>query len=352
MNKNSSILKVNTKNLLKNYYFFRRKKNNLIVAVTIKANAYGLGFFEIFKIFKNIGCKHFFVATLEEGLKIKNKDKNTKIYILNGIQDNKLKIFKDNNLIPIINTHKELQTINRSDINFGLHIDTGLNRLGIDHNDIRKEIFDNSKIEIVISHLASADESNNKFNTIQKNRFQEIIKKFKSKKIIYSLSNSSGAVLSKSFLFNMIRPGIGIYGGNNNNKLLINNLKPVVQLSAKIIQIKTINKNEYIGYNQTYKTKKQIKIAIIGIGYADGIPRHLGNKGFVYYKNNKFKILGRISMDSITIDITKSNHNLKTGLFIDLINKENGIENFANQCNTISNEVLTNIGERVEKIYD
>ena len=148
----------------------------------------------------------------------------------------------------------------------------------------------------------------------------------------------------------MIRPGIGLYGGNNNTSLK-KYLKPVVTLSGKIIQIKNINKNEFVGYNQTYKTKKNIKIAIIGIGYADGIPRILSNKGIVYYKKNKFRIIGRISMDSFTIDISNSKHNLRVGMFVDLINHKYGIDHFANQYNTISNEVITSIGSRVKKIY-
>ena len=244
-----------------------------------------------------------------------------------------------------------MELVTLSKINFGIHIDTGINRLGIDYKNIPKYIFDNKNICLVMSHLASADEIKNQYNQIQRDRFKNIIKKFKSKSIIYSLANSGGSVLSKSFLFDMIRPGIGLYGGNNNNKLLSKKITPVIKLSGKIIQIKTINKNQYIGYNQTFMTNKKTKIAIIGIGYADGIPRSLSNRGIIYYKNNKFKIIGRISMDSFTIDITKSKNNLKVGMFVDIINHTYGIEDFAKQCKTISNEVITNIGIRAKKIY-
>ena len=122
-------------------------------------------------------------------------------------------------------------------------------------------------------------------------------------------------------------------------------------LSGKIIQIKHLNKNEFVGYNQTYKTTKKIKIAIIGIGYADGIPRLLSNKGVVYFKDEKYRIIGRVSMDSITIDISKSKHKLKIGSYVDIFNKNYGIENFANQCSTISNEIITSIGQRVKRVY-
>ncbi len=349
---NSFILKINTKNLIKNYNFFKKRKKNIIVAPTIKANAYGLGDKKIFNLLLKFKCKHFFVATVEEAIKINNQNKKINLYVLNGIQDYDLKLFSKNKIIPIVNTIDELKTAIKNKIHFGLHIDTGINRLGIKYNEIPNLVFNNKNIKILISHLASADEKNNNYNNIQKNKFLQILKYFDNKKLICSLANSNGSVLSNSFLFDMIRPGIGLYGGNNNNNFLKKYLKPVVTISGKIIQIKTINKNEYIGYNQTYKTSKKTKIAIIGIGYADGIPRILSNKGIVYYKREKYKIIGRISMDSFTIDISNSKHNLKVGKFIDLINHDFGIDNFANQYQTISNEVITSIGSRAKKIYE
>ena len=351
MIKNSCILKIYKKNLLKNYHSFKNKKTNLIVAPTIKANAYGLGDIKVFNLFKKEGCKYFFVATLEEGIKLKNKNKKIFIYVLNGIQNYNLKLFKDNNIIPIINTRNELKKITKTNLKFGLHIDTGINRLGIDYRELPKSIFNNQKIDLIMSHFASADKINSKYNDKQNEIFSNIIKKFSKKKLIYSLSNSNGATISKKYLYNMIRPGIGIYGGNNKNILLKKIIYPVVCLKAKIIQIKTIRKNEFIGYNQTYKTNNRIKVAIIGIGYADGIPRKLSNNGCVYYKKSKFKIIGRISMDSLTINISNSKHILKVGNYVDLINFSHGIEDFADQCDTISNEVITSLGERVKKIY-
>ncbi len=350
MIKDCFILKVNTKNLIKNYNFFKNRKKNLIVAPTIKANAYGLGDKKIFNLLVKNNCKYFFVATLDEGIALKNKNKKIKIFVLNGIQNYNHKIFMKYNIVPIINSLDELKRVKNTKLKIGLHIDTGINRLGITYNNLPKIIYNN--IELILSHLSSADEKYNLYNDLQKNRFKYLSKLNKDKKIIYSLANSSGSTLSKSYLFDMIRPGIGLYGGHNNNKILKKNLKPVVKLSCKIIQIKSINKNQYIGYNQTYKTNKKIKIAIIGAGYADGIPRILSNKGVVYYKKNKFKIIGRVSMDSFTIDISNSKNNLKIGSMIDIINHQYGIEDFAVQCKTISNEVITSIGSRVKIIYE
>ena len=159
-----------------------------------------------------------------------------------------------------------------------------------------------------------------------------------------------GVILGKDFHYDLVRPGISLYGGHYNTKLK-KYIKPVVKLKAIILQIKQILKNEFIGYNQTYKTKKKIWIAIIGIGYGDGISRMLSNKGFVYYKKHKFRILGRISMDTITIDISKSNKLLKIGQFVEIINYSHGIDELAKQCKTISNEILTSISNRVPRIY-
>ena len=352
MIKNSCILKVNKKNLISNYKFFKNLRKNIIVAPTIKANAYGLGDKEIFNLLRNIGCKNFFVATLEEGLKLNNRDKNINIFVLNGIQNYNLRSFTENNLMPIINTTFELRKVLKNNIRFGVHIDTGINRLGINFKSLPQSIFKSDKIFIVISHLSSADEKKNNYNIKQKNNFIKIANKFSYKNnILFSLSNSNGAVLSKSYLFDLIRPGIGLYGGNNKNYFLRKNLKPVITLSGKIIQIKLINKNEYIGYNQTFRSKNKIKVAIIGAGYADGIPRSLSNKGIVFYKDSKFKIIGRISMDSFTINITNSKHNLKVGTLIDIINHTHDIEYFADKCDTISNEVITSIGPRVRRVY-
>ena len=128
-------------------------------------------------------------------------------------------------------------------------------------------------------------------------------------------------------------------------------IKPVVTLKSKILQIKEINKNEFIGYNNTFKTKKKITVAIIGIGYADGISRILSNKGKVYSNNQSFKILGRISMDSITIDISQKINLLKVGDYMELINHAHGIDKMAKQCNTISHEILTSISKRVNRVY-
>ena len=346
----SGILNINTKNLIYNYNFFKKLKKNLIVAPTIKADAYGLGAKKIFNLLLRLGCKHFFVATLNEGLKLNNKNNLIKIYVLNGLQDYKLNKFTKSNLIPVVNTIEEYERIKNSNIHFAIHIDTGLNRLGISSKNIKMLDFKNNNIKLIISHLSSSDEYKVKFNIKQKKLFNTFTTKM-TRDVIFSLANAHGSILDKSYLYDMIRPGIGIYGCFENQKLE-KKIKNVLIFKGKIIQIKDLEKNQYIGYNRTFKTKTETKIAIIGLGYEDGIPRSLSNKGFVYFKKDKFKIIGRISMDSFTIDISKCSHDLKVGMHVDIFNDEHKVDKFAQKCNTISYEVLTSIGNRVYRNYE
>jgi len=349
--KETGILTINTGSIINNYNFFKKLKKNLIVAPTIKANAYGLGDKRVFNLLLENSCKHFFVATLEEGLKLKNKDKLINIYILNGLQDYNLNKFFKSNLIPVINSIEEYEKVKNSGLKFAIHFDTGINRLGIPIEYSKKINFINKNIQLIISHLSSAVEYKSNYNLKQKKIFTTLKKKIKNNKVIFSFANSHGAILDKSYLYDMIRPGIGIYGGFQNKKLG-KRIKNVINLKGKIIQIKYIQKNQYVGYNRTFKTKTKIKVAIIGLGYEDGIPRSLSNNGYVYFKKNKFKIIGRISMDSFTVDISKSSHDLNVGMFLDIINNDHKIDKFAKICKTIPNEVLTSIGERVYRKYE
>ena len=351
----SSILEIKTKNLIQNYKTLSKFSKTGLSAAVIKANAYGLGSIKVFDLLYKNGCRHFFVVTINEALELRKKYKKGYIYVLNGIGINEISIFKKNNIIPIINSNENLLLLDKklknkkSHFKIGLHFDTGINRLGIPIKKIDKNLINKFNICIILSHLASADEKENKYNLYQNNNFIKSLTLFKNVKLI-SFSNSAATFSNKKFHYNLLRPGIALYGGyfDKKTKKLI---KPVIILKAKILQIKKLNKGEYVGYNQTYRTKKMIKIAILGIGYADGIFRKLSNKGFVFYKKRKFNIIGRVSMDSITVDISSYKGNIKVGSYMEIINEKFDIEKMAKKCATISNEILTSISSRVKRIY-
>ena len=198
MIKESGILNINTNNLIYNYNFFKKLKKNLIVAPTIKANAYGLGDKKVFNLLLKNSCKYFFVATLDEGLKLKNKNKLINIFILNGLQDYNLKRFFDSNLIPVINSIEEYIRIKNSGLKFAIHVDTGINRLGIPIQKIEEIDFKNKNIQLILSHLSSADEYNNNYSLKQKKIFTRFKNKFNNNKIIFSLANSHGAEIGRA----------------------------------------------------------------------------------------------------------------------------------------------------------
>ena len=354
MIKNNAILEVSLKNLAYNYKKLSSITNQSICAATIKADAYGIGVIKAFETLYKNKCRHFFVATTEEALEIRKKKSLANDYVLNGLEGNKLSTFNTFNIIPIINDKDEYKLVNQNikkykKLKFGVHIDTGLNRLGIDVNDFLKLTSEQNKIHILLSHLSSADEGKNNYNIFQNKKFKEAIN-LKINAKYNSLSNSMGIILGDNFHHDLVRPGISLYGGHYNTKMK-KIIKPIISLKGKVLQIKELNKNEFVGYNQTFKTKQKIKVAILGIGYGDGISRMLSNKGHVYFKKKTFKIIGRVSMDSITVDISNNAKSIKVGDYMDIINHLNGIDKIAGQCNTICHEILTSISKRVKRIY-
>jgi len=349
----SAFLEVNLKNLVFNYRYLSSKNKGQFTGATIKANAYGLGDCKIIKVLYKAGCKHFFVATLYEAIELRQKFKYGYLYVLNGINRNNISSYlTKNKIIPIVNSIQNLEEIKsyKKEIYIGLHIDTGINRLGMPIEDITKiKKINNVRIKLVMSHLASANEKSNPYNNKQSFIFNKLTNKY-FKSNIKSFVASTGIALNKNLHYDLARPGIALYGGHNNT-ILRKKIKPVVRLRAKILQIKNLNKNNFVGYNQTFCSKKKMVIAIIGIGYADGFLRKFSNRCYVYYNKFKFRIIGRISMDTITIDITKQCKMLKVGMIVDLINYKNDIEKIANNCDTISNEILTSISNRVKRVY-
>ena len=353
MTNHNSILEVNLKNLQYNYKKLSGLANRSICAATIKSDAYGLGVLDVFDALYKVSCRHFFVATTQEALEIRKKRSAANIYVLNGLESNNISIFNKHKIIPILNDIKEYNFVLKNiakfkKLKFGLHVDTGINRLGINFKDFLELKF-KKNFHILISHLASSDESKNYYNTVQNTKFRKAIDQQLNVNI-KSLSNSFALILGKDYHYDLVRPGISLYGGHQNTKMK-KIIKPVASLKGKILQIKEIGKNEYIGYNQTYKTTKKLKVAVVGIGYGDGISRLLSNVGEVHAKKFKYKILGRVSMDTITIDITKNSNHLKVGQYLEIFNHTFGIDSLAKQCDTIPHEILTSITKRVKRVY-
>ena len=358
----NAILEINLKALSKNYKLLKKKLiNNAECAATVKADAYGIGAIKVVKNLLDNGCKTFFVAHLSEAVQLRECFKRIKIYSYHGIDKKNYREFIKFQVTPIVNSLDQLKLINRLssqrkfNTKIAIHFDTGMSRLGLDEDETNwlinnKAKFSSLKIDLVMSHLACGDQIKNSMNARQLNKFKIIRKNFPDSKA--SLSNSAGIFIDKKYHFDLVRPGIALYGGSPflDNKIKLHN---VVNLKAKIIQIRNIKKNDSIGYGATFTAKRNMCIGTIAVGYADGFNRKFSNKMNVYYKNKPIKVLGRISMDLMTIDLSSVPNFRKFNkvIYVDVINKINNINILSNNINTIPYEILTSLGNRYKRKY-
>ena len=349
---------VNLSNIKNNLNIIKKfsKKN---ICPVIKANAYGLGDIPIAKFLIKNKCKDFWVANIIEALKIKNSVPNINIYVANGLNKNEEEIFFKNKFIPVLNTYEQFKKwtnfLNKKKIfkKLAIQVDTGMCRSGMQNDDVLKVRNDQSILQkfkevIILTHLASADEKKSKYNNDQKNKFLIIKSMFQFQNCKFSLAASGGIFLGKDYHFDMVRPGISLYGG----KLFFNKkLKNVVSLISPVIQINSLKKGATAGYNQTYKAKKNIVTATIPLGYADGVKIKISNIGHVFFKNIKLPMIGRISMDLMIIDITKVKSKIKIGDYLEVFGKNISLDDFARISDTSPYDIITSISDRCEKVY-
>lgn len=357
MNYSTGQVSIDLKAIKNNYLFLKKFCSTSEVAATVKASSYGLGGENkiVETLLKN-KCKNFFVANIVEALKIRKKFKSINLFVLNGLHKNEEQTFLDNNIVPVLNNfHQFKNWTNFIKNNFNkqliLHIDTGMNRLGFQKKDLEKlkknkNLLYKFKKVLFMSHLACADDSNNPFNLEQKNRFDVVKKEFPGFK--YSLAASGGIFLGKQYHYDMVRPGISLYGGK---RTFHKKIKHAVSLKAPIIQINEIKKGESVGYSRTYYAKKNLTAATISVGYADGMNIRLSNTGYFHYNKKRVPIIGRVSMDLIILDVSRFKNRIQIGDYIDIYNKYYTIDDFAKQTGTIPYRIITCMSSRYDKKY-
>mgnify|MGYP000385005982 CR=1 FL=1 len=354
MNNNSdSTLIIDLKKLQQNYKIIQKRTPKSEVWAVVKANAYGLGVNQVANALIKSGCNTFFVATLDEGLELRNITKKSTIYVFHGVRGGQEKLFYNNKIVPILNdigdigVWKKFATTCNKKLPAAIHIDTGMNRLGFGLDDAMET--QSFKLEFMMSHLACADDKDHPKNKEQLINFNRARKLFPG--IKYSFANSAGIFSDKCYHFDIVRPGCSLYGVNptKSQKNPVNN---VIKLNSKIIQIRKLTKQETIGYGATAKLKSGSKIAVIPVGYADGYLRALSNHSYCYIDNIKTPVIGRISMDLITIDVTSLPDNkLYIGKEVELIGEKITVDDLANNAKTIGYEILTRLGSRFKRVY-
>ncbi|MBE6445048.1 MAG: alanine racemase [Alphaproteobacteria bacterium] len=354
------ILEISLKNIVENYRFLRSIAPNAVSAAVVKDDAYGLGADIIVKtLYSETKCRDFFVAHAIEGAKITKLATDIRIYVLQGVGKDNINIFRDNEqLIPVISCPDMLNFWQKNKFDNrkpAIQIETGLNRLGFSENELQNMDFaELNEFSLVMSHLACADEKDHFMNEKQLNNFITLKNKY-FPNIPASLSASDGVFLGTDFQFDMVRLGAAMYGINTtpyrNSKM-----KNVVTIKAPILQIKNLTKGEYVGYSATYKANSNRKIAIVSIGYGDGIPRSLSNIGKVFIPNgndvSEAPIVGRVSMDNIICDVTCI-ENILVGDMAYVAADFYTLDDVAQDANTIAYEIMSRVGKnlRFEKIY-
>jgi len=333
-------------------------------AAVVKADAYGCSIERVVPSLTKVGCVTFFVADIAEGRRVRACAPAATVYVLNGLAPDTAACFAQAHLRPVINSMVELAEwdafIAANDWRGGaaLHVDTGMNRLGLTPDEavalVPRLQTEAHGIKLLMSHLACADTPNHPMNDRQIRLFRELRILFRG--VPSSLVNSAGIFLGGTAHCDLVRPGIALYGGNPipGQK---NPMSPVVELRSRIAQVRDIKKGDTVGYGAAWTASRASRIAVITAGYGDGYLRAAGaakgkSSALVMVAGKACPVIGRISMDLLAVDVTDlSAGAARRGEFATLIGGTVDIDQLAAACGTISYEILTNLGRRYHRIY-
>lgn len=328
------------------------------VGAVIKAGGYGLDARHVGVALSVAGCKTFFVATIDEGITLRSVlGPDAEIFILGTIIPGNETTLAHHGLSPVLNSLSDIKTWKKFSAGdpCALHIDSGMNRLGLSKDDVEKLAIDKSllsklNINLVMSHLACADDQASPMNKAQLATFTNALSAIGSN-ARSSIANSSGVFLGRDYHLDLVRPGVGLFGVNPVPGKS-NPMAQVIRLQGKILQIREIDTPQSVGYGATHKAAGPMKIATIAAGYADGLNRSLSNNGVAYIGDHPAPYVGRVSMDLITLDVSAIPENIATqGALVDLIGPNNPVDDVAARAGTIGYEILTSLGDRYHRKY-
>jgi len=349
---NSKQILISSANLHHNFRIIQKKVGKSKVMGVIKGDGYGHGMNQTFKTLRKAGCNSFYVARLDDALELREINSKCSINLLGGFTTlENIKTISDNRITPIVNNFDQLVLLkNHPTLKFILHFDTGMNRLGFKISETQKllEQINPKNLLAVISHLTSSDDGDLNGSRMQLNDLIKINTTFNKP---MSIANSAGIFLDKKFHLNFVRPGKSLYGINPFVRKSFG-LKPVMSIYAPILQVANVAKNQTIGYSKTFKAKKSLKVATIDFGYSDGFLRSGSNQAKVYIEKFKCPIVGRVSMDLITIDVSNVPEKyLYLGKPVEILGPHQSYENIATQTGTNEHEILISLGKNAKRVY-
>ncbi|MDD4899693.1 MAG: alanine racemase [Candidatus Omnitrophica bacterium] len=357
---------VNLKNLEFNLVQIKKfLKAGTKVLVTVKADAYGHGLVRVAKKLASLKVDYFGVASIDEGIVLRKEGIKLPILVLGMIFERDTTPLFKHNLTPTVCGENLARVLNKKaaslkkKINLHVKVDTGMGRIGVSPYDAEMLIkriakLSHLRIEGVFTHFAFAD-MNREFTLHQIQLFDRMIGKLEKEGMHFPLlhcANSMGVVSYKEGHFNMVRPGLVVYGLYPSEDIDLK-LKPALALKTKIVYCKRVSAGQGISYGHTYITKKKTTIVTLPIGYGDGYPRNLSNVASVLIKGRRFKISGRVCMDQIMVDV--GDLAVKEGEEVVLIGSQGKnkvtAEELAKLSGTIPYEIVCGLGSRVPRVY-
>jgi alanine racemase len=330
----------------------------------VKADAYGLGIDRVLPALVAAGCRSVFVATPREAAEARALDASVRIFVLDGLLPGAADSILQAAAIPCLASLAEVEEWSAHARRIGarlataLHVDSGLNRLGLPASDVdalvaRPDLLASLDVVLVMSHLAAADDPSDPANAAQLRAFEQLRSRLPRAKA--SLAASDGLMLGPAFHFDLVRPGYALYGGQAFRGARAP-VRPVVSVSARVLQVRDVPRGGAVGYSGAWRARRPSRIATLAAGYADGYARTASATndtpgGSVVLHGVRLPIVGRVSMDLVTVDVTDCPTAVVRGDLAELVGDSLPLETAGAEARTIGYEVLTRLGRRYERLY-
>jgi alanine racemase len=356
----STLITVDLDSLEANYRFCRQQLHPASCAAVVKADAYGLGISRIAPALWHAGCSQFFTATFREGITLRSLLPGAEVFVLEGVTEVSLDAFCEHHLVPVLISpaHSALWADKARELGRPLpaiiHIDTGMTRLGFGEPELHELLQGRDDLvwldtRYVMTHYACADDSEADKSHQQLEQFDRLRKLLPPAPT--SVGNSAGGLLGDPWSGDMARIGIALFGGNPYLGDMPP-LKPVLRVQSRVLQLREITPGTTVGYGATHEADSNTMIATVGTGYADGYPWSLGNRGIASVGGRRVPVVGRVSMDLITLDVTGVPPELvQPGRMVDLIGPDISLEEVAERAGTINYEILTRLSQRARRKF-
>ncbi|HEX2653853.1 MAG TPA: alanine racemase [Xanthobacteraceae bacterium] len=357
------ILSIDLAAIVANWRDLKSRIEGAECAAVIKADAYGCGIEPVTAALSDAGCRTFFVAHLDEARRVRANAPHARIYVLNGLPPGSSHAYADADLRPVLGSLAEIEEWQSFRGTRGwqggaaLHVDTGMNRLGLRLDEaarLKQSTVSAAGFDLLMSHFACSDEPGHALNARQMAKFREARSLFPN--LPGSLANSSGIFLDPDAHHDLVRPGIALFGGNPTPGHS-NPMQPVVTLEGRIIQVRNVEAGETVGYGGAWTARRPTRLAIVSIGYADGLIRAASatdiKPGAEAIVSGRYcPLAGRVSMDLLAIDVTDlPSGSVHRGDHATFLSKDITIDDLAVHAGTIGYEILTSLGRRYHRIY-